>query len=84
MRMLPLVSRGNYCPRCSAHTYRVRMPLLLRPMRSAFPHVQRRACINRACLWHGFVTAATDLDPLRHPAPAMPDMSDAEAAVAHV
>lgn len=54
MRVLPIVTHGSDCPRCGSHTYRVRMPLLLRPIRHAMRTLQRRACISRACEWHGF------------------------------
>lgn len=52
MRVLPLFTHGNVCPRCGRYTDRVRTPLLLRPVRLAFSSVQRRACSG--CRWYGF------------------------------
>lgn len=54
MRVFPLVTQGSYCPHCGSHTYRVRMPLLLRPVRQVFPDMKRRACMAKSCSWHGF------------------------------
>jgi hypothetical protein len=54
MHVLPIVTRGNHCPLCGTPTVRVRMPLLLRPVRQAFPKVQRRVCMSGVCGWHGF------------------------------
>jgi hypothetical protein len=52
MRVWPLFTHGNVCPRCGRYSERVRTPLVLRPVRLAFSSVQRRTCSG--CRWHGF------------------------------
>lgn len=46
-------SGSRHCPRCGSHTWRVRTPWYLRPVRWALPHrSSMRFC--RVCGWVGF------------------------------
>ena len=54
MRLFPFFTRGSMCPRCGRHTDRVHTPLLLRPVRLAYPEAKRRFCTGPDCAWRGF------------------------------
>lgn len=54
MRLFPLFTHGSLCPRCQSRTLRIRIPLLMRPVRWVVRDVQRRVCTAPRCSWHGF------------------------------
>ncbi|HEX9937646.1 MAG TPA: hypothetical protein VGB15_11010 [Longimicrobium sp.] len=67
MRFLPLFTHGSLCPRCQQRTLRIRIPILLRPVRWVARDVQRRVCTGPRCGWHGFAMP----EPAQRPVDSM-------------